>query len=40
MTSIASSIDAALQPLLKKLYDLILLATGDEYLRGDENIVV
>jgi hypothetical protein len=40
MTSIAASVDNVLECLIQKLYDLILLATGDEYLRGDENIVV
>lgn len=40
MTSIASSVDNVMEALLQKLYDLVLLATGDEYLRGDESVVV
>ena len=40
MTSIAASVDNVLECVIQKLYDLILLATGDEYLRGDENIQV
>lgn len=41
MISIAGSVDNKVQePLLQKLYDLILLVTGTQVLRGDENIVV
>ena len=41
MVSIASSIDVnVIDPLIKKLYDLVLLTTGLEVLRGDESIQV
>lgn len=39
MTSVAGGIDEQiLEPLLKKTYDLVLLTTGTDVLRGDEEI--
>jgi hypothetical protein len=39
MTSVAGGIDRyVLEPLLRKTYDLILLTTGTDVLRGDEEI--
>jgi hypothetical protein len=40
MTSVAASIDGnILTPAIQKTYDLVMLTTGTEVLRGDESIV-
>jgi hypothetical protein len=41
ITSVAAGVDNhVLTPLLQKTYDLVLLTTGNQVLRGDEQIVV
>jgi len=40
MTSVAGGIDQnVIEPILRKTYDLVLLTTGTDVLRGDESIV-